>query len=185
MQTFTKAGLAILIVLAIPLSLGLMLQNWSVIGEPLHLKFLDSGTMQTVSQNYLFWGGLVLGVVLIVLFLVITAWPKSFQLYRTRHNNGQLRITKKAIDNFTLSSLQHEPFISEPKVTTKLSRRRLKVKIHGKLRSSPNATLQSKQFAERLEQDLKTLLGIDHHRKIDIRLTDFKQHRQSKQPRVV
>lgn len=185
MQTFTKTGLAILIVLAIPLSLGLMLQNWSVVGKPLHLGFLDSGTMQNVTQNYLFWGGLALTVILIVLFLVIINWPKTFQLYRIRHNNGQLRISKKAIDNFTLSALRQEPFISEPKVTTQLSRRRLKVKIHGTLRSSPNATLQSKQFAERLEQDLKTLLGIDHRRKIDIRLTDFKQPRQSKQPRVV
>ncbi len=185
MQTLTKTGLAILIILAIPLSLGLMLHNWSVVGEPLHLGFIDSGTMQSISQNYLFWGGLVLAVILVALLFVIIAWPKTFQLYHTRHNNGQLRITKKAIDNFTLSSLRHEPFISDPKVTTKLSQKRLKIKIHGTLRSSPNATLQSKQFAEKLEQDLKQLLGIDHDRKIDIHLTDFKRNRQSNHPRVV
>lgn len=185
MQTLTKTGLAILIVLAIPLSLGLMLLNWSVVGEPLHLGFLDSGTMQTISQNYLFWGGLVLTVVLIVGLFVITLWPKTFQLYRTSHNNGQLRVTKKAIDNFTLSSLQHEPFISDPKVTTKLSKNRIKVKINGALRPSSNAKLQGTLYAKRLEEDLKQLLGIEHDRKIDIHLTDFKRNRKSNQPRVV
>ncbi|GAX03974.1 hypothetical protein IWT140_01608 [Secundilactobacillus pentosiphilus] len=137
MQTFTKMGLAILLVLAIPLSLGLMLENWSVVGKPLHLAFLDSGTMQNVTQNYLFWGGLALTVILIV----IINWPKTFQLYHIRHTNGQLRISKKATDNFYPSALRQKPFISGPKVTTKLSRRQLKVKIHGMLRSSPNATL--------------------------------------------
>ncbi|MCH5461630.1 alkaline shock response membrane anchor protein AmaP [Lactobacillus sp. LC28-10] len=185
MQTLTKTGLAILVILAIPLSLGLMLYNWSVIGEPLNLSFLESGALQTVSQNYLFWGGLVLTVILIGLLFAIMAWPKSFLLYRTRHNNGQLRVTRKAIDNFTLSSLRQEPFISDPKVTTKLSRKRLKIKIHGTLRSSPNAALQSKQFTEKLERDLKQLLGIDHDRKIDIHLTNFKRNRQSNHPRVV
>lgn len=185
LQTLTKTVLVILILLSVPLALGLMFLNWAVIGDLPNIRFFDTQMMQTISQNYLFWGGLVLTVILIVGLITILTWPKSFQLYQLTHNDGQLRVTKRAIDNFTLSALRHEPFISDPRVTTKLSRRRLKIKIHGTLRPSKNAALQSKQFTMRLERDLKQLLGMDHNRKIDIRLTDFDRNRQAKQARVV
>lgn len=185
MQTLTKVVLALLILLSVPLSLGLMFLNWSVVGKLPYIGFLDNPMMLTFSQNYLFWGGVALTVILLVCLIVILTWPKSFQLYRLSHTDGQLRVTKRAIDNFTLSALRHEPFISDPRVTTKLSRRRLKIRIHGTLRPSENAVQQSKQFTMRLERDLKQLLGIDHDRRIDIRLTDFDRNRQAKQARVV
>ncbi|MCF6164425.1 alkaline shock response membrane anchor protein AmaP, partial [Furfurilactobacillus milii] len=83
--------------------------------------------------------------------------------------------SKKAIEHFALSALQHEPFIGNPKVSSKLSRKGITLKISGDLLNSVNAKQQTANFLNQLKKDLRICLGISEQKKIKIRLVDFNE----------
>ncbi|GHN51923.1 hypothetical protein ME801_15920 [Lactobacillus delbrueckii] len=124
---------------------------------------------------YLFWSGIILAAVLIVLLIITLFWPRSQSLYLHQKSDGQVTISKKAIEHFALSALQHEPFIGNPKVSAKLSRKRITLKISGDLLNSVNAKKQTADFLNQLKKDLRICLGISEQKKIKIRLVDFNE----------
>ncbi|MGY0255924.1 hypothetical protein [Limosilactobacillus fermentum] len=67
--------------------------------------FLDS-----VRTDIPLWSGITLAAVLIVL-LIITLFGHGHSYYIFIKSDGQVTISKKAIEHFALSALQHEPFI--------------------------------------------------------------------------
>ncbi len=102
---------------------------------------------------------------LIVLLIITLFWPRSQSLYLHQKSDGQVTISKKAIEHFALSALQHEPFIGNPKVSAKLSRKRITLKISGDLLNSVNAKKQTANFLNQLKKDLRICLGISEQKK--------------------
>ncbi|AWV30073.1 alkaline shock response membrane anchor protein AmaP [Limosilactobacillus fermentum] len=175
MRVIFKALIVVVIILAFPLSIVLVFKNWSTaIGTstPMQLKF---DWLDQYEPIYLFWSGIILAAVLIVLLIITLFWPRSQSLYLHQKSDGQVTISKKAIEHFALSALQHEPFIGNPKVSAKLSRKRITLKISGDLLNSVNAKKQTANFLNQLKKDLRICLGISEQKKIKIRLVDFNE----------
>ena len=169
MRFIFKALIVVVIILAFPLSIVLVFKNWSTaIGTstPMSLKL---GWLEQYEPIYLFWSGVILAVLLIIFLLITLFWPRSQSLYLHQKSDGQVTVSKKAIEHFVLSALQHEPFIGNPKVSSKLSR------ISGDLLNSVNAKKQTAIFLNQLKKDLRICLGISEQKKIKIRLVDFNE----------
>ncbi len=152
MRFIFKALIVVFIILAFPLSIVLVFKNWSTaIGTstPMQLKF---DWLDQYEPIYLFWSGIILAAVLIVLLIITLFWPRSQSLYLHQKSDGQVTISKKAIEHFALSALQHEPFIGNPKVSAKLSRKRITLKISGDLLNSVNAKKQTADFLNQLKK---------------------------------
>lgn len=178
MRFIFKALIVVVIILAFPLSIVLVFKNWSTaIGTstPMQLKFDWFDWLDQYEPIYLFWSGVILAAVLIVLLLITLFWPRSQSLYLHQKSDGQVTISKKAIEHFALSALQHEPFIGNPKVSAKLSQKRITLKISGDLLNSVNAKKQTANFLNQLKKDLRICLGISEQKKIKIRLVDFNE----------
>ncbi len=112
--------------------------------------------------------------------------PRPRSLYLHQKADGQVTVSKKAIENFTLSALRQEPYIGNPKVSAKLSRNKIKLNISGDLMNSVNAKQHTADFLNQLESDLRTCLGIAKEKRIAIRLVNFNAAKSnSNQPRVV
>ena len=173
MRFIFKVLIVVVIILTFPLSVVLVFKNWSTaIGTstPVSLKF---DWLDHYEPIYLFWSGVILAAVLIILLLITLFWPRSQSLYLHQKSDGQVTISKKAIEHFALSALQHEPFIGNPKVSAKLSRKRITLKISGDLLNSVNAKKQTANFLNQLKKDLRICLGISEQKRIKIRLVDF------------
>nr|WP_252898032.1 alkaline shock response membrane anchor protein AmaP [Amylolactobacillus amylophilus] len=153
MRFIFKALIVVVIILAFPLSIVLVFKNWSTaIGTstPMSLKL---GWLEQYEPIYLFWSGVILAVLLIIFFAYHTFfWPRSQSLYLHQKSDGQVTISKKAIEHFALSALQHEPFIGNPKVSSKLSRKGITLKISGDLLNSVNAKQQTANFLNQLKK---------------------------------
>lgn len=172
-QLGLKTLIVVVIILAFPLSIVLVFKNWSTaIGTstPMSLKL---GWLEKYEPIYLFWSGVILAVLLIIFLLITLFWPRSQSLYLHQKSDGQVTVSKKAIEHFALSALQHEPFIGNPKVSSKLSRKGITLKISGDLLNSVNAKKQTANFLNQLKKDLRICLGISEQKKIKIRLVDF------------
>ncbi|WP_288531986.1 alkaline shock response membrane anchor protein AmaP [uncultured Secundilactobacillus sp.] len=186
MRLIVKILIIIGIVLAVPLAVALIWQNWTAaLGtaapESFHIDWLTQ-----YGPIYLFWGGVVLAFGLLISLLLAIWWPRPRSLYLHQKDDGQITVTKKAIEKFTLSALQHEPYIGNPKVSAKLSRNKIKLNIRGDLMNSLNAQQHTADFLAQLETDLRRCLGISQKKRIVIKLDNFNTARsQSKQPRVV
>lgn len=92
------------IILAAPLAVTLILQNWTAtIGTstPISLK-LD--WLIQYEPLYLFWSGVILAIVLLVLLLTIILWPRSQLLYLHQKSAGQVTVSKKLLK---ILPLQH------------------------------------------------------------------------------
>lgn len=174
------------IILAAPLAVTLILQNWTAtIGTstPISLK-LD--WLIQYEPLYLFWSGVILAIVLLVLLLTTILWPRSQLLYLHQKSAGQVTVSKKAIENFTLAALQEELFIGNPKVSAKLASNKITLKISGNLLNSANAKQQTSTFLNQLKDDLRVCLGISEQKKIKIRLVNFSSSKSNmNRPRVI
>lgn len=174
------------IILAAPLAVALIWQNWTATlgtATPMSLRF---DWLMQYGPMYLFWGGVALAILLVILFLVVLLWPRPRSLYLHQKADGQVTVSKKAIENFTLSALRQEPYIGNPKVSAKLSRNKIKLNISGDLMNSMNAKQHTADFLNQLESDLRTCLGIAKEKRIAIRLVNFNAAKSnSNQPRVV
>ncbi|MCT3397813.1 alkaline shock response membrane anchor protein AmaP [Lentilactobacillus hilgardii] len=186
MRFIFKALIVVVIILAFPLSIVLVFKNWSTaIGTstPMSLKL---GWLEQYEPIYLFWSGVILAVLLIIFLLITLFWPRSRTLYLHQKADGQVTVTKKAIEHFASSALQQESFIGNPKVTAKLGRNSIKLNISGDLLNSVNAKQHTANFLNQLKSDLRDCLGISKKKKIKIKLTDFNaSDANKKQSRVV
>lgn len=174
------------VILVAPIAITLIWQNWSAalgVSNPIFIQF-DWWTRY--GPVYLFWSGIVLAVMLILLFLIFLFWPRSRTLYLHQKADEQVTVTKKAIEHFASSALQQESFIGNPKVTAKLGRNSIKLNISGDLLNSVNAKQHTANFLNQLKSDLRDCLGISKKKKIKIKLADFNaSDANKKQSRVV
>ncbi len=180
-----KLVVVIGILVTLSVTVGTMAQNWLALGNRPQVQLPVSFLNQDYLLNYLFWVSLVVSVALLVLLVVVLTIPRPLRLYRTQHPDGQLRITKKAIENFVLSALQREVFLDHPRVTVRLSRNRIRIAITGEWRSSPNVAQQAKAFTADLEKKLKVQLGIESDKRVVIRLVDFKKNERERTVQVI
>ena len=100
MRFIFKALIVVVIILAFPLSMVLVFKNWSTaIGTstPMSLKL---GWLEQYEPIYLFWSGVILAVLLIIFLLITLFWPRSQSLYLHQKSDGQVTVSKKAIEHF-------------------------------------------------------------------------------------
>lgn len=173
-----KLLLSVAVVLLLPLPLVTLLQTG---GQG---QWLQQPWWATYGPTYLFGVSVALVGLLLLFWLVVLLWPRQQTLYFNQQTSGQLRVTKKAIEQFTLAAVQAEPYIRQPKVTAKLTRNKLKVQIKGDLRTSENVAQQAAVFGQQLERDLRHLLGISAEKQVIVKLQQFSKQRQQ-QARVV
>jgi hypothetical protein len=162
-----------------PLAVVLIFHNWTAtIGTttPISLKLDWWAKYEPV---YLFWSGIVLTIVLLGILIITLLWPRTYSLYLHQKTYGQVTVSKKAIENFTLSALQKEPFIGNPSVSAKISRNRIKLKISGSLLNSINAKQSTEKFLDQFKSDLSTCLGITERKKIKIKLVKFNDRKSN------
>lgn len=122
---------------------------------------------------YLFYGSLVFVVLLIICIFIIIFFPNKRQTLQFKKGNGVLKIEKKAIDNFVLTSIKKENYVHDPKVKTKIKRHKIIIMIKGHLLNYPDIEQQNAAFTSQLQQDLEQLLGITEDKKIYVHLTNY------------
>ncbi|UQS84251.1 alkaline shock response membrane anchor protein AmaP [Bombilactobacillus thymidiniphilus] len=166
----SKKWLAIIVILlALPLPIYALLTT-KLLRQQLHIVLPKNND---VIDWYVLVAGSVIILYLVISLLTILFWPTRRKFNLLRKKNGSLTVTSKAINNFIYSSLSAEPFLSDAKVKSRLTKHAIRIKISGNLLNGSDAKDIFDQYLKQLATNLRQLLGIKQKPKIEIKFANY------------
>ncbi|KRN33552.1 alkaline shock response membrane anchor protein AmaP [Weissella halotolerans] len=121
-------------------------------------------------QQLMFWSALSLAIIFVLACLITLFRSTLLKGYTWHDQRNELTIDKKAIEGFIRSSIQSEQVLVDPKIKVALKRRKVVIKVRGKV-VDPLALVPSEQeWAQKLSDNLQALLGIEQPKKIIMKI---------------
>lgn len=113
-----KVFILITIVLLLPLLFTNIVQNQYLANLSFKLiKMENYPFIGSYLPFYLFWGSILVMILLIILFCFILLYPRNRTEIRHSKSNGNLSIKKIAVEQFVLAALFQETWLKKPKVS--------------------------------------------------------------------
>lgn len=165
--------LVIIALLMMPMPVLIINANWWLIEPYIKMNWTPISWSNTFLAYYLLIASVLVLLLLLVFLLTVLFYPtrRKFNLINKKH--GRLTVTAKAINNFVKDSLEKEPYLNNPKVSSRLTKRQIKIKIAGDFLASNNAQAKFDNYLHTLEDNLRNLLGIEQRPKIRIKLANY------------
>ena len=151
--------------------LGLHLVNWKRIS---FLEFYFS--------RYLFWGSLVLSVLILLLMLVILFYPKRDLEIQLEEKGGKLKLKNSAIEGFVRGLVNENNFIKDPKVHVNSRKNKCLVYVEGEVLPSDNIIKRTQSIKDEIGNGLTQFFGMNHGVKLDVSVKDYKPKTPTKKP---
>ncbi|WP_317638273.1 alkaline shock response membrane anchor protein AmaP [Lactobacillus xylocopicola] len=162
------------ILLLLPLPVYLLWETKGFWQMYLKIHLLPLGKIDPLFSWYLIALSAIVLVILVISLLVILAWPVQRYFNLIHKRTGHVTITSKAINGYISNSLADLPYLSKVKVDSRLTKRRIKIKISGSLGAGENVAELLDSYFDELAKNLKLLLGIDQKPKIIIKFVNYR-----------
>lgn len=143
-----------------------------------------------IAQQYLFWVGAVLAILMLVAILVIIFYPKTTGKFTLKDNHGKLSLDKRAIEGYVRTSINKGDFMNSPKVNVKATKNKIKVKVKGNLKRTTSMIGKMDVWAAQMQDELMRVLGPNEKVVVDVKYVGFEDDQKretaasSDQPRV-
>lgn len=178
MKKSKKWGWVLLDLLLVLLLAGVALEKYHWLPKQVK-RTLGNPNLSTVQsfldnnfywQQVMFWSALSLAIIFALACLITLFRPTLLKGYTWHDQRNELTIDKKAIEGFIRSSIQSEQVLVDPKIKIALKRRKVVIKVRGKV-VDPLALVPSEQeWAQKLSDNLQALLGIEQPKKIIMKI---------------
>ncbi|WP_181189771.1 alkaline shock response membrane anchor protein AmaP [Bombilactobacillus bombi] len=172
--------LAIITLILLPLPALVFGANWKILQPYVQMKLPPIQLNNLYLRYYLLAASLVVFMGLLISLCILIFYPTRHKLHLINKNYGRLTVTSKAINNFVKTSLEAEPYLHNPKVSSRLTKRHIKINVSGDLLAGSNAQGKFDNYLHNLEDDLRNLLGIGQKPKIRIQLTNYHPDNEQK-----
>lgn len=180
MNKLWKSLLSIFIFLLFLIFLFVMIENQNVVVLPFRFASMFSYPWLSLPLSYfLFWGSAISSVLLVIALIGVWLVPDSKNTFVLEAKHGKLKIEKKAIENFVLEIVKNEAFIENPSVKVKLPKKEVKVTVLGKMRQVMNIPENQRRLIQRIEEELRILLGTKDNIAITVHLNDYSSSRKN------
>ena len=173
MKRIKKWLLVLCIILLLPIPVYLLWETSSFWQKFLRIKLPHLGSLNPIFTWYLIGISAIIFIILIISLFVILFWPVQRYFNLIHKRDGQVKVTSKAINSFVMNSLADLPYLNNAKVSSKLTKRHIKIKIGGDLGAGENISALLDEYLEELKKNLKQLLGIEQKPKINIKFTNY------------
>jgi len=151
--------------------LGLHLVNWK------RISFLGY-----YLSRYLFWGTLVLSILILLFMLVIIFYPKQHLEIKLEDAGGELKLKNSAIEGFVRSVVNENNFIKNPKVRVNSRKNKCLVYVEGEVLPSDNIIKRTQSIKDEIGNGLTQFFGMNHGVKLDVSVKDYKPKTPTKKP---
>lgn len=135
-------------------------------------------------QQFLFWLSVGLLILALIGFFVIIFFPKAENTLVMEKAEGQLKIQKKALENYVLAAVQEEPFIDDPKVDATIKKHKIAIKISGQMRKVFQVPEKQQVLSQKIKGDLQRLLGPENQITTDVVYKNYANKTRRESPRV-
>lgn len=189
MSRTTKLLSLLVTVLVVPLLLVVLIDHVAAAVLPdamIALKGLAAWKVpvETVASTYLFWTALVLLVVWVIVFISILVWPRTRTELTLVDKDGQLLVSKSAVEGLVKSTLARHDYMKQAKVTTKLYKRQFKVFVKGDLSSTQDVVAKTARIKEAIEADLRDFVGLEQPLRLRVDVAQVEQPKAKRSRRV-
>jgi len=103
-------------------------------------------------------------IAFLVILLLVIFYPKSTNYLEVKTENGDLTITKRAIEGFKAD------FVKSPKVNAHLYKKTVKIRVSGDIKRTSDLIGKQEAWARSLEMQLKNLLGVQQSIAVHVKL---------------
>ena len=186
MYRLEKVFILFAIILLMPLLFANIVQNQYLVDLSFEFIKMESYPfIGTYLPFYLFWGSILVMILLIILFCFILLYPRNKTEIRHSKSKGNLSIKKIAIEQFVLAVLFQETWLKKPKVSVTMKKNRIKIFILGSCSSTESNLLdQTTELSLRIKQELSTFLGINDSKQITVEIKQV-SNKKASNPRVI
>ncbi|MDN6640291.1 MAG: alkaline shock response membrane anchor protein AmaP [Tetragenococcus sp.] len=161
------------------------IENQQAIHLPVYFISMDDyPLLGPYVQPILFWLSVVFIAVAILLLLGTIFAPKKSNTLLIKRKNGKLKVQKKAVENFVMTIVREEPFIENPNVKAKLTRKKVKIKIAGNLRKAMRIPDKQNALVDEVKNEVSALLGTTDNIQTEVRLQDYQKENTTEESKV-
>ncbi|MBO1307626.1 alkaline shock response membrane anchor protein AmaP [Enterococcus sp. 669A] len=186
-----KSLLIVISLILLSVFLSIVVINSHIVNIPMQLGPARYFTLTNYfAQQYLFWVGAVLAILMVVAILVIIFYPKTTGKFTLKDNHGKLSLDKRAIEGYVRTSINQGDFMNSPKVSVKATNNKIKVKVKGNLNRTSSMIGKMDLWAAQMQDELMRVLGPNEKVLVDVKYVGFEEEQKreqassSDQPRV-
>lgn len=161
------------------------IENQQAIHLPVRfISMYDYPGIEPYVQPVLFWLSAVFIVIAVLLLIVTIFYPKKSSTLTVEHKNGTLKIQRRAIENFVLKIVQKEPFIENPMVKAKMSKKKIRIKIAGNMRKTMSVPEKQEELVNEVKNEVSNLMGTTESIETEVRLQDYQKDGANQQNKL-
>lgn len=144
-----------------------------------------NGYVRGVLANYIFWAALILFVVALVALLVVSFWPRTRSELLLQSKGDTLALNKSAIEGVVKSVVETNDYMTNPKVSVKLHKKKFKVHLKGDIIPRTAVAEKAELLKAEVVRSLKEFVGLNYPIKFTVEVTQARKPKsQSSTARV-
>lgn len=187
MRRISKVMLILALVILLILMFFNVVQNQDVISLPFYfMSMYQYPLIGPYMGTLILWTSIIFLILIIVSIVIILFFPKKEEQVQFSKEKGKLVIQKKAIEHFIFSIVKQESFIDVSSVKIKMTRKKLKVTIIGKMRLTDAVPQKYEELTCTIKENLETLFGLTNQINTQVILKDTANKKNDgNKPRVI
>ena len=131
-------------------------------------------------SKYIFWGTLILSVLVLSSILVILFYPKQYLDIQLGTKNDKLKLKNSAIEGFVRCLLDEHKIVNNPKIQVHTRKKKCFVYVEGTAVLSDNIANKFEVVQNEITQGLKEFFGIDREVKLEVSVKEYDPQKATK-----
>ena len=161
MSKSKKILLLIFCILILAIFLPILIDYHQVSDLDIHLFSWRDFYAEFLIARYVFWGTLVLSVLVLISMLVILFYPKQYLEIQLETQEDTLKLKNSAIEGFVRCLVIDHRFMKDPKVQVNSRKNKCFVYVEGTILPSENISSRCQFIQNEITHGLKRFFGID------------------------
>lgn len=131
-------------------------------------------------SKYIFWGTLILSVLVLSSILVILFYPKQYLDIQLGTKDDKLKLKNSAIEGFVRCVVDDYELIKNPTIRVNVRRNKCFVYVEGRIITSDNVSTKCQSIQNEITQGLRQFFGLDREVKLEVLVKNYQPPTQHK-----
>lgn len=129
--------------------------------------------------EYLFWGSLVIVILLLIGLVIILCYPKSYAELNLASGNDTLRVKKSAIEGFINEKLNELEYLKDYKIKVLFYRNRIDIDIIGSIKPRIDIDQKIIHLEQEIDNGLHEFFGLNQPIKFNVEIKSLSLNKDS------
>ena len=180
MSKSKKILLLIFCILILAIFLPILIDYHQVSDLDIHLFSWRELYAEFLIARYVFWGTLVLSVLVLISMLVILFYPKQYLEIQLETQEDTLKLKNSAIEGFVRCLLDEHKMVKNPKIQVHTRKKKCFVYVEGTTVLSDNIANKFEVVQNEITQGLKEFFGIEREVKLEVSVKEYDPQKAAK-----